>query len=496
MNNVVILPIILPLIAAIIMIIFRKHVMFQRIFSVGAILAMGVVAAFLVNQVASSGIQTLHLGGWQPPFGISMVVDMLSALLLLTTSVVGLACLVFAFYSIGKEREQYYFSPCFLLLLVGVNGSFITGDIFNLFVCFEVMLIASYFLITLGGQRNQLRESVKYVLVNVTSSTLFLVAIAFLYGMTGTVNMAHLSVRVAELGQGGLMTTIALLFMIVFSLKAALFLFFWLPGSYSAPPTAISAAFAALLSKVGIYAIFRMFTLIFYHQPEITHMILAGMAGITMILGAIGAVAYWDIKKILTYNVVVGVGFIVAGVATMTEAGLLGSVYYLIHDMIIKALIFLAGGVIISLTGTAKLREMSGLIHNHPYLGWMFFIAVLSLSGIPPFSGFVGKIFVTRGTFEATQYWLGAIGLLTSLMVLYSLMKIFLNGFWGESYLSVEEEKATTRGVMIPIACLTALTILLGIGAEALYVYVEQAVGELLTPSLYIEAVFRGYPIP
>ncbi len=496
MNNIVILPIIIPLIAAIIMIIFRKYVVLQRFLSLAAILATGVTAAFLVNQVASSGIQVLHMGGWQPPFGISMVVDMLSALLLLTTSIVGLACLIFAFYSIGEGRELHYFYPSFLLLLVGVNGSFITGDLFNLFVCFEVMLIASYFLITLGGTKIQLRESVKYILINVISSTLFLVAIAFLYGMAGTVNMAHLSVRVAELGQGGLMTTVALLFMIVFSLKAALFLFFWLPGSYSAPPTAVSAVFAALLTKVGIYALIRMFTLIFYHQPEITHMILAIMAGVTMMLGALGAVAYWDIKKILTYNVVVGVGFIVAGIATMTEAGMLGSIYYLMHDMIVKALIFLAGGVMISLTGTTKLREMSGLIHNHPYLGWMFFIGALSLSGIPPLSGFIGKIFVTQGTFESTQYWLGAIGLITSLMVLYSVMKIFLNGFWGETYLSTEEEQGTTRGVIIPITCLTVLTVLLGLGAEGLYVYVEQAVGELLSPSVYIDAVFKGYPIP
>lgn len=496
MNNIVILPIIIPLIAAMIMIIFRKHVVLQRFLSLAAILATGVTAAFLVNQVASSGIQVLHMGGWQPPFGISMVVDMLSALLLLTTSIVGLACLIFAFYSIGEGRELHYFYPSFLLLLVGVNGSFITGDLFNLFVCFEVMLIASYFLITLGGTKIQLRESVKYILINVISSTLFLVAIAFLYGMAGTVNMAHLSVRVAELGQGGLMTTVALLFMIVFSLKAALFLFFWLPGSYSAPPTAVSAVFAALLTKVGIYALIRMFTLIFYHQPEITHMILAIMAGVTMILGALGAVAYWDIKKILTYNVVVGVGFIVAGIATMTESGMLGSIYYLMHDMIVKALIFLAGGVMISLTGTTKLREMSGLIHNHPYLGWMFFIGALSLSGIPPLSGFIGKIFVTQGTFESTQYWLGAIGLITSLMVLYSVMKIFLNGFWGETYLSTEEEQGTTRGVIIPITCLTVLTVLLGLGAEGLYVYVEQAVGELLSPSVYIDAVFKGYPIP
>ena len=161
--------------------------------------------------------------------------------------------------------------------------------------------------------------------------------------MTGTLNFAHLSVRVAEAGQDGLMTTVAILFLIVFSLKAALFLFFWLPGSYSAPPTAISAIFAALLTKVGIYAIFRLFTLVFYHEPQITHLFIGILAALTMMLGAIGAVAYSDIKKIVTYNVIVGVGFILAGFASFTLDGITGSIYYLIHDILIKALIFLLG---------------------------------------------------------------------------------------------------------------------------------------------------------
>ena len=492
MNNITILPIIIPLMAGILMALFRKKIIFHRVTGILAFMAMGVTAAVLISQNANGGIQTLHIGGWEAPFGISIVVDMFSALLLMATSIVGLMCMIYAFYTIGKPREEHYFYPFFLFLITGVNGSFITGDLFNLFVCFEVMLVASYGLITLGGTKPQLRESIKYILINVISSMLFLVAIAYLYGMTGTVNMAHLSLRVAELGQDGLMTTVSLLFMIVFSLKAALFLFFWLPGSYSAPPTAVAAVFAALLTKVGIYAMFRVYTLIFYHEPGITHMILAIMAALTMILGGFGAVAYWDIKKILTYNVVIGVGFIVSGLAALNQAALVGAIYYLIHDILIKALIFLIGGTMIALTGTSKLREMSGLIRNHPYLGWMFFIAALSLSGIPPLSGFVGKIFITQGTFDAQLFWLGGIGLFTSLMVLYSIMKIFMNGFWGETLLSVEEEKSTTKGVIVPIACLTILTVVLGIGAEGLHGYVEQAVTELMNPQLYIDAVFGG----
>ncbi|MFF2447024.1 Na+/H+ antiporter subunit D [Neobacillus sp. NPDC058068] len=489
MNNLVILPIIIPIIAGMIMVIFRKNLILQRFLSVFSTIAICVSTLLLIIQIASKGIQTLHLGGWEAPFGVSMVADMFSAILILVTSIVSLCCLLFAFNSVGRERESYYFYPLFLFLITGVNGSFLTGDIFNLFVFFEVMLVASYVLISLGSTRIQLRESIKYILINIISSFLFLVAIAFLYAMTGTLNFAHLSLRVAEVGQEGLMTTVALLFLIVFSLKAGLFLFFWLPGSYSAPPTAISAIFAALLTKVGIYAIMRVFTLVFYHEPEVTHLFIGILAAVTMLLGAIGAVAYWDIKRILTYNVIVGVGFILAGVASFTTEGMTGSLYYLIHDMIIKALIFLLGGTIVHLTGTSKLKEISGLIRLHPGLGWMFFIAALSLSGIPPLSGFLGKIFISEGTFKAGYFWLGGIGLITSLMVLYSIMKIFINGFWGYTDLTEEKEKGTTKGLLLPIGILTILTIALGLGTEGIHDYVDIAVEGLMNPSQYIEAV-------
>ncbi|MFB5284403.1 Na+/H+ antiporter subunit D [Peribacillus sp. Hz7] len=496
MNNIVILPIIIPLIMGMILVIFRGNIQFQRWMSLIAIAAVGSTSIYLMTQIKEHGMQTLQLGGWQAPFGVSMVADMFAVLLLITTSFVAFCCLIYAFGSIGKERESYYFYPMFLFLLTGINGSFLTGDIFNLFVCFEVMLISSYVLLSLGGTKIQLRESIKYVLVNIISSFLFLLAVAYLYAMTGTLNLAHLSVRIAEVGQDGLMTTVAILFLIVFSLKAALFLFFWLPGSYSAPPTAVAAVFAALLTKVGMYAIFRMFTLVFYHEPQVTHLIIGILGGLTMVLGAFGAIAYWDIKKILAYNVIVGVGLIMSGLAAFTSTAITGSIYYLIHDIIIKALIFLLGGTMIHLTGTSNLKDMSGLIRTHPYVGWMFFIAALSLAGIPPLSGFIGKVLITKGTFEASYFWLGGIGLLTSLLVLYSVMKIFMNGFWGETLLSEDMEKGTTKGLMFPMGCLLAATVALGFGAEGIHEYVSMAAEGLLRPELYIEAVLGRNPMP
>ncbi|CEG26939.1 Na+/H+ antiporter subunit D [Bacillus sp. B-jedd] len=489
MNNLLILPIIIPLITGMIMVVIKNKIRIHRLLGIAAIAGTGAVSALIIAQIKEKGIQVLHIGGWEAPFGVSLAADMFSALLLLTACVVSLFCLMYAFRSIGEERERHYFYPLFLFLLAGVNGSFLTGDIFNLFVCFEVMLISSYVLISIGGTKIQLRESIKYVLVNLVSSVLFLVAIATLYATLGTLNFAHLSVRVAEAGQDGLLTAISFLFLIVFSLKAGLLLFFWLPGSYSAPPTAIAAIFAALLTKVGIYSMFRIFTLVFYHEPNKTHLVIGIMSALTMVLGAIGAIAYSDIKRILTYNVIIGVGFIFAGLASGTAEGFTGALYYLIHDILIKALLFLIGGTVIAMTGTASLKDISGLIRTYPALGWMFFIAALSVAGIPPFSGFIGKVFITEGTFEAGYYWLGGLGLFTSLMVLYSVMKIFMNGFWGEPYIGEEDAKEIKKGMLFPLATLTALTIVLGLGAEGISSFSELAVESLMNPSLYINAV-------
>lgn len=491
MNNLLILPVIIPLITGMVLILLQRNIKLQRVLSLVALVASGGIAVILMNQIRSGGIQTLQLGGWEAPYGISFVGDMFSALLLLATSIVAACCLIYAFSTIGHKQEKLYFYPLFLFLITGVNGSFLTGDLFNLYVFFEMFLIASYVLITVGGTQKQLRESLKYIFTNIIASAFFLIGVAYLYSITGTLNLAHLSMRIAEVGQDGLITTVALLFLIVFAMKAGLLLFFWLPGSYQVPPTAIAATFAALLTKVGIYAIFRMFTLIFYHEPQITHLFIGILAAVTMVLGALGAVGFWDLRKILTYNVVISVGFIMVGFVSFTSAGLTGSIYYLLHDMLIKGLVFLIGGTIVHITGTSDLRNMSGLIRLHPQLGWMFFIAALSMVGIPPLSGFLGKVFTTQGAFEAGYYWLGGIGLLASLFILFSMIKLFMKAFWGETILSTEEEKGVTKGLLLPIALLTLVSIGMGVGAEAITGYVAQAAEELLNPSLYIQAVFK-----
>ncbi|HUC93994.1 MAG TPA: Na+/H+ antiporter subunit D [Paenibacillus sp.] len=492
MNNLLVFPLLIPLCTGVILIFLKNKIMAQRWISAASILLNAAAAAAIVAQVRTDGIQTLYMGGWLPPYGIVFAADMLAALLVLTTAAVGAACLFYAFRTIGEQRERHYFYPFFQFLLAGVMGSFLTGDLFNLFVCFEVMLISSYALIVLGGTKLQLRETLKYILINILSSALFVAAVAYLYGVTGTLNMADLSVRVAEAGQGGVLNVIAVLFLIVFSLKAGLFLFFWLPGSYSAPPAAVTALFGALLTKVGLYALIRTFTLIFYQDPGVMQAWIGGMAAATMILGGLGAVAYSDIPRILNYNVIIGVGFIAFGLSVGTKDALDGAVFYLLHDMAAKAMMFFLGGLIVAAAGTHRLKDMGGMIRRYPLLGWLFFVLALALAGVPPLSGFPGKLLIIRGGLDAGAYGLTAIALASSLAVLYSMMKIFMQAFWGDEKPAPDWKPVKPGGAAYwALAAVSVLVAVLGIGSEWVYAFVSQAGDGLVNPEPYIEAVLK-----
>ncbi len=489
MNNIIVLPLIIPILVGVVLVFLRSYLRIQRILSFLTMIGIAGLSVYTLLQIQAEGIIRLDFGGWKPPFGILFVADSFAMLLVLTASIVTAVCLLYAFYSIGTAHEKMYFYPMVLFLVAGVNGSFLTGDMFNLFVCFEVMLLASYVLLTLGGTKRQLRESIKYVVINIVASWFFLVGLAYLYGSLGTLNMAHLSERVAEVGQDPLLTVVSILFLLVFAIKAGLLLFFWLPGSYSVAPTAVAALFGALLTKVGIYALFRTFTLIFYHNPAITHNLIGIMAGITLILGCMGAIAYKDIRLIVCYNVVITIGFMLVGLSVGSDIAIEGSIYYIIHDMLAKAMLFLLAGTIITLTGKTKIDEMSGLIKNYPLLGWMFFIVTCSLAGIPPLSGFIGKLLVGMGALDSGSYVLMALAFLSSIVVLYSLLKIFLQAIFGETIISLEDETPLRVGLSIPIFLLGMGTIALGLGTEVIADFVKDAALTLSNPSIYIEAI-------
>lgn len=491
MNNILVMPMVIPVMVGILLIFLRPYIKAQRWISFSAMIINAGIAVYLLNRIQTEGVLKLDFGGWEPPFGILFVADSFSVILVLTTSIVTAICLLYAFSSVGKGHENMFFYSFVNFLVAGVNGSFLTGDLFNLYVCFEIMLLASYVLVALGGKKRQLGESIKYVVINIISSWIFLIAIAYLYGTVGTLNMAHLSERIAESGQTPLLTVISIVFLTVFALKSGLLLYFWLPGSYSVPSTAVAALFGALLTKVGIYAMIRIFTLLFYHEQSITHTIIGILAGLTLIGGSIGAVAYKDIRQIIAYNVVIAVGFILVGLAVATPIAMEGSIYYLMHDMIVKALLFLLAGTMITVTGETRIDYMSGLIRNYPLFGWIFFIVMLSLAGVPPLSGFIGKVLVGQGAVETGSYILLALAFISSIFVLYSLLRVFLTSFWGETIISKEDEVPMKKGWLIPCVLLMLGTIVLGLGAEPLVVYVEDAANTLMNPQIYIDAVLR-----
>ncbi|MDG5786505.1 Na+/H+ antiporter subunit D [Evansella sp. AB-P1] len=496
MNNIVLLPVLIPFLVGVILILFRNQLPIQRFVSGVTTLGLVGISAYITYLIYQDGIITLELGNWPAPFGIVLVGDLFASIMVVFASIVAAACLFFAFQTLHPDREKYYFYPFFFFLLTGVNGSFLTGDIFNLFVFFEVMLISSFVLIVMGGTKYQLRESFKYVVISTFGSMFFVIAVALLYSVTGTLNYAHLAERVAEAaqqGQSGILTVIAILFLIVFGLKGALVpLHFWLPNAYFGPPTAIAALLGGLLTKVGVYSIMRTHTLIFTHNQDFTLTIILILAGLTMFFGVIGAVSKFDFKRILAIHIVSQVGYMIMGLGIGTTMAIAGSIYIITHNMIVKTALFLFCGATEKVTGTTNLKKMSGLLKTHPYLGWLFFVAAISLAGIPPLSGFFSKFALVLGGLEAERYFIVFVSLVVGLLTLFSMVKIFMYVFWGSPSLSPEEVKKTKVGkLLIPGIPLVIISILMGILAEPVYLLFEAAANQMLDPSIYINSVIK-----
>jgi multicomponent Na+:H+ antiporter subunit D len=490
MSNLVFLPIFIPLFIGALLVFFnKKHQLTIKISYFTVFLNLG-VSIYLSYYVFKNNPLILETGAWKAPFGIILVADKLSVIMILSVNVIAFAAVVFASSSVNNKMLQHYFYPLFFLLIAGVSGAFLTGDLFNLFVFFEVLLMASYGLIIIGGSKQQFRESVKYILLNLFSSILFVTTVAFLYSVTGTVNMAQLGERVAEAEQQGILTAIAILLFVVFATKGALFpLYFWLPKSYIVPSPVVSALFGALLTKVGVYSMLRVYTLIFSHKLELTHTFFIWVATITMLIGVLGALSTSNVKLIIAYNIMPAIGFMLLGIGTFSAESIAGTIYYLIHDMAIKAALFFLSGLLVWHAGTSNLNKMGGYIKTSPLLGWMFFIAALVLAGIPPFSGFIGKYLLLRGAFDEEHYIAAGIGLLSSLLILFSVIRIFIGAFWGE--VKEEPKEKVSRSGLTASGILIAISILLGVGAEWFYPYIQSAADNLIDPQIYIDFVLK-----
>jgi len=494
MSNILLLPILIPVFTGALLILLVKKQTAMRVISGIASILTFISSIYLAVYIYNNGgISVLELGSWPAPFGIVLVADLLSVTVVVLASLIGACCLFFAFQTLHKEREKNYFYTFFFFLITGVNGAALTGDIFNLFVFFEVMLLSSYALIVMGGTKFQLRESFKYVAINAFASMLFLTGIAYLYGITGTLNMAQIAQRINEVEQTGALQVVAIIFFIVFAMKGALFpLYFWLPRAYYGAPTAITALFGGLLTKVGVYAIIRTFTLIFVHDVEFTHHFLfLTIAGLTMLFGVIGAVAQFNLKMILAFHIISQLGYMIMGIGLYTKLALAGAVYYFVHHIIVKTSLLLFAGVTEKVTGTTDLKKMGGLLKTHPLLTWLFFISALSIAGIPPLSGFFAKFPLILYSLQEGSYLIAFVAVFVSLLTIFSMLKIIVNVFWGDQKHTEEQARTPTIGLILPILPLVFLTIIIGVGAQWFFGFAVEIAEQLMDPSIYIDSVFK-----
>ena len=491
MRALVVLPVLVPLGTAIVCLALWPFRVAQRAASVAGAALLLAAAAALLHRVDTAGIQVMQMGAWPAPYGISLVADLLAAIMVLLTGITGLAVAVYSLGSIDAARESHGYHPLFHVLLMGVSMAFLTGDLFNLYVAFEVMLMASFVLLALGGERAQLESAVKYVTLNLLSSAVFLAAVGVLYGVAGTLNMADLALTVQRGTAPGLVTTLACLFLVAFGIKAAVFpLFFWLPASYHTPPVAVSAVFAGLLTKVGVYALVRAFTLVFTGDPALTHGLILAVAVLTMVTGVLGAAAQFEFRRVLSFHIVSQIGYMVLGLGLFTPLALAGTVFYLMHHIVVKTNLFLVGGIVKRLGGTLELGSLGGLYRSRPGLALLFLVPALSLAGIPPLSGFWGKLVLVKAGLDSGHYAVTAIALAVSLLTLFSMTKLWNEAFWKEP----PEGSAVATGrvpwtLLGPVVALAAITVAVGLGAGPVFDLASRAAAQLVDPSQYVRAV-------
>lgn len=512
--NWLVAPIVIPMVGAALGLTARRWggsrtTRIQRsLTSVAAGLNLLVAILILVATISGQRI-VAQMGLWPAPFGITLFADGLSAIMLTLTAILVAATVSFAMGTLD-ERERMNFHPLVLFLLMGVNGAFLAGDLFNLYVFFEVLLMASFVLLTLGGQPGQINGGIRYVTLNLMASTLFLIAAGVAYGALGTLNMAHLAARM-DMAPKSIQLLLAGFFLVVFSSKAALFpLFFWLPSSYHTPHPAVTALFGGLLTKVGIYALYRVFPLLFPSFLIAWQPLILIIAGLTMFIGVLGAMSVGTVRRVLSFHIISQVGYMVMGLGlaatgnpVLAAFALSAGILYLVHHMIVKTALLMSGGAAELEVGTGSLLpgQLGGLLQRRPVLAAIFFIAAFSLAGVPPSSGFVSKLGLLQSALDSDHWWIAGVSLLVSLLTLMSMMRLWQKSFAGKALhpLSVHAP-LSYRGrnwlTLTPIAALMALSLSIGIFVGPVLRVTTIAAQQVLDREGYIAAVdpIEGIP--
>ena len=469
----------------------RKNTDRQPYIAITGLVLMLVADIGLFWHVLNNGTVVMTMGRWLPPFGITFAADLLGASFALLAGIIGLAGGVFALRDVDRSERRYGFYPFLLMMMSGVTAAFLTGDIFNLYVWFEVLLISSFGLLVLGSQRIQLDGATKYAFLNLVATTLFLLGVAYLYGMIGTLNMADIARSIGEVRGSGPVFTVAALLLFAFAMKAAAFpLNFWLPASYHTPRIVVSGLFAGLLTKVGVYALLRIFLTLFPAERDILAGTIAVIAVATMVLGALGALAQNDIRRTLGFLVISGIGSMLAGLALGSATGLSGAMFYALHSMVVMtALYFLMGIVGMQMRGFG-LREAGGLYTQAPWLAAIALVLFLSVSGLPPFSGVWPKAYLVKASLDVGAWWLAFAILLTGLLTTIAVGRMFALAFWRERAEQAEPGVRPAGSMVGALVALTFLTVVAGVYPEPVIAVTDRIAAELLAPSGYIDAVF------
>ncbi|MGV9612659.1 Na+/H+ antiporter subunit D [Nocardia xishanensis] len=512
------LPVLVPLLGAAATLVFGRRPRIQRTFTLVALTAVVVITGLLLYLADRDGTTAVQVGGWETPIGITLVVDRLSSAMLLVSAIVLLAVSVYGAGQNIRDGDQRQptsiYRPTYLVLTAGVSAAFLAGDLFNLFVGFEMLLAASFVLLTVGATTERIRAGVGYVMVSMLSSLIFLTGIGLVYATTGTLNLAQLAVRLGAAPDGVRMSIYAVL-LVAFGIKAAVFpLSNWLPDSYPSAPSPVTAVFAGLLTKVGVYSIIRTHTLLFPDGGFDTVLLICGL--LTMVIGILGAIAQHDIRRLLSFTLVSHIGYMIFGVGLATTAGLAGAVFYVAHHILVQTTLFLVVGLIERQAGSTSLRRLGGLAAASPVLGVLFLVPALNLGGIPPFSGFIGKVALLQAGASDGRVlaWVlvgGAV--LTSLLTLYAIARVWVKVFWRprteapeghlaaanpptliEDSTDVLYDERTDPGripplMLLPTMALAAVGLCLTVLAGPILGIADRAAADLHDPAVYVGAV-------
>jgi multicomponent Na+:H+ antiporter subunit D len=490
----IIAPVVWCILIGAVLLMLRKRTDVQPIIAIPALFVLVLMTLGLLVHVIQSGTLTMTMGRWLPPFGISFTVDLLGAFFAATSSLVALGAGIYGRSDVDDTGRRYGFYPFLMLIMAGILGAFLTGDIFNLYVWFEVLLISSFGLLVLGSERKQLDGAVKYAFLNLIATTLFLVATGYLYGLFGTLNMADIAIKASELRGTAPLMTLVTLYLLAFAMKAAAFpVNFWLPASYHTPRLVVSALFAGLLTKVGIYALLRILGMLFPFEREELSLLIAFAAAFTMILGVIGALAQNDIRRSLGFLVISGIGVMMAGLALGSPAGLSGAILYAAHSMVVMTALYFAAGIAARLGGSFELTTAGGLYAKSALLAAMTLMLFLSVAGLPPFSGLWPKIMLVKASLDVGAWWLAGSILVTGFLTTITVGRIWVLAYWRPSPAADAGEDVPVSlpmGASVALFGLVAITVAAGVWPEPLMALAQDAARGLIDPSAYVLSVF------